>query len=438
MVMPTWNNGPMCGQAIRTLYEYTEFDKYGKLLVIENSPEADPELAAMCAKYGAELYRPEENLGWMKSINLGIRRMAPVPYFTMCNDDVVFPQDRNFWSRTIELLNRDEVVGVGPISNYVMGWQFYQLPVEGEVGEVPFLIGFCATYRYNALLQVKGLDETLPGGDDLDLSIRLKEYGKLLCDRRSFLYHYGSRTGPRVHGDWDSLEAQHKTMNALIKKHGMIPWYRCVNGPWKVYRETEPSSVDLATIQRVSNAVSALGAHLQELGVFPYEGSCTMKALEFLIQETKDAAVVCEVGFNAGLSACALLEGNSRLKVVSFDIGEWPTVGPASDYLAQKYGVRHTLRLGDSRVRVPEYLRTPHTFDLTLIDGGHDFETAWADLQNLAPVSRKIMMDDTNMPGVRKAWDLAIETKLVAPMGEYADTGAIVPRYWALGLGGVR
>lgn len=439
MVMPTWNNGPMCAQAIRTLYEYTEFEKYGTLLVIDNSLEPSEDVARACAKYGAEVYCPGENLGWMRSINVGLRRMVPVPFFNMCNDDVVFPQDRQFWPRTIELLSRPGVIGVGPISNYVMGWQYYQIPVEGTVGQVPFLIGFCATYSYRTLLEVKGLDETLPGGDDLDLSIRLRDRGMLLCDRRNYLYHYGSVTGNRVHSDWDSLQSQHKTLNALIRKHGMIAWYQCVNGPWKVYQQTEGSPVSVELLGEVSARVSALGAHLNDKGVEVYEGSCTLKALEFLVAHTANARVVLEVGFNAGLSSCAMLAANPDLKVYSFDIGEWPCVEVSRDYLMDKYGGRLNLTIGDSRLRVPEFLRG-HSgdFDFTLIDGGHDFEVAWADLQNLAPRSRKIMMDDTNMPGVRKAWDLAVSTGLVRPLGEYVDPAAFVPRYWALGLGGVR
>ena len=47
-----------------------------------------------------------------------------------------------------------------------------------------------------------------------------------MCDRRAFVYHYGFRTGERVHGDrtvpggWNSPQMVQKTANSLIAKHG--------------------------------------------------------------------------------------------------------------------------------------------------------------------------------------------------------------------------
>jgi GT2 family glycosyltransferase len=184
MVMPTWKNEAMCAEAIRTLYEYTNFEEYGDLLVVANS-EVGSEFLKVCQKYDVEIYTPEENLGWMRSINYGLDDVcATRPFFTMCNDDVVFPQDKAFWPRTLKLFDDPKVAGVGPTSNYVMGWQHYQVPVGDQVGEVNLLVGFCATYRTAALRQVGILDTELPGGDDLDLSIRMRAAGyKLLCDR---------------------------------------------------------------------------------------------------------------------------------------------------------------------------------------------------------------------------------------------------------------
>ena len=48
------------------------------------------------------------------------------------------------------------------------------------------------------------MDAKLPGGDDFDVSIRLRNAGyKLLIDPQSFLVHYGFKTGQRVHGGPD-------------------------------------------------------------------------------------------------------------------------------------------------------------------------------------------------------------------------------------------
>lgn len=439
MVMPTWNNAAMCAEAIRTLYEYTDFERYGELLIVDNSPEASDSLGVIAARYGVRVHWPGVNLGWMGGVNYGIESIGQMPFFTMCNDDVVFPQDRAFWPRTLKLFEDPKVGGVGPISNYAMGWQYHRVSPPGQIGEVNLLVGFCATYRTEMLRAIGLLDVTLPGGDDFDLSIRVRAAGyKLLCDRRSFLYHYGSATGLRLHNDWDSLQSQHKTLNAIAHKHGMKAWYHTVQGPWITYLEAEQSGVSEKTLEIVAREITDLGAALGARGISWIEGSCTVKQIEFIIEHTRGAADACETGFNAGMSACTMLAANPSLWLASFDIGRWDCVEPAAEYLRKKFGDRLDLCLGDSRRTLPSRIWTMAFFDFTLIDGGHDYETAYSDLKYLAPRSRKIMMDDIRMPGVRRAWDQAVSEGLVTSLGEYMDMDATVPRFWALGLGGVK
>jgi len=437
MVMPTWNNAKMCAEAIRTLYEYTEFEKYGELLVIDNSPERDALFYDRLEEFNVGYFRPEKNLGWMGSINEGFDRSSN-QLFTMVNDDVIFPQDKQFWPRTIEIFKDPEVAGVGPISNYVMGMQFQGVQVPGQVGEVSYLIGFCATYRTSVLEAVGPLDETLPGGDDLDLSIRIRAVGhKLLCDRRSFLYHYGSVTGNRVHSDWDTHESQLKTNNALIRKHGFKRWYNGISASWKVYKEAEPSTVSDEKLARVMAEIDKLAVYIGSIGATVVEGSCTPKQVEFLLEHTKDAVQICEIGMNAGLSTCAMLKGNSEALVFSFDLGAWPYTAPVRDYLRREFSPRLISVFGDSKKTVPRVIGGL-VFDFTLVDGGHDEETALADIVNLAPRSRKMMVDDTMMPGVRCALDRAIKEGVVTDVEEFSDTSSMPARHWALVSGGVK
>lgn len=438
MVMPTWKNETMCGEAIRTLYDYTDFAQHGELIVIDNAPNGT-HLANICAKYGAR-YRPQtENLGWMRSINSAWDHECTTPLFTMCNDDVVFPQDREFWPRTFKLFEDDEEVGgVGPISNYVMGAQYFQLQLPGQVGEVKYLIGFCATYRANTFWSLGGLDSTLPGGDDLDFALRIAKETpdkKLLCDRRSFLYHYGSVTGNRVHNDWDSHQAQLKTANALIAKHGLAQWYACVSGGWKVYLEAEDSQVSPETMQRIGAKLTALNQHLANHDVAAHEGSSTVKQIEYLVARTRGWKRVAEIGFNAGVSALTMLEANPALELISFDLGKWPTVGISGAYLKAQYGDRFKLILGDSQETLPAFYPGMAPFDFVFVDGGHDYDVAFSDLVNVAPHSKIVVIDDLNMPGVRKAWNQAVAAGIVKQTGIYVDNSPGVARQWAEGEG---
>ena len=168
-----------------------------------------------------------DNIGWERALALGLQASSE-PRVLFLNDDVLFLRTQRHWlARLHEDLDDPTVAAVGPSSNMVAGPQSttQQLPAPRYLAR--YLIGFCMLIRRSALDQVGGVDTTLPGGDDIDLSIRLRQAGyTLVCDRRSFVYHYGYRTGHRVHGGpeapwgWNSPAMIGATALALKAKHG--------------------------------------------------------------------------------------------------------------------------------------------------------------------------------------------------------------------------
>ena len=112
-----------------------------------------------------------------------------------------------------------------------------------------------------------------------------------------------------------------------------------------------------------------------------------------------DIKYALEIGFNAGHSAEIFLEKNPNVKLFSFDIGQYPYVSLAKKYIDQKYPNRHTLILGNSTMAIPQFFENFHMkFDLIFIDGGHEYETAKADLQNCALLAHSktmVLFDDT-------------------------------------------
>lgn len=207
VAIPTWNNPEQLKNALASLAR-TDIQDYGEVRVVDNGGS-------------------NQNLGWCGGINKALREAPPSDLFCMCNDDVVFPPG-DFWRKLIRWFDSARIGGVGPISNYVAGLQHASLAQLPPAHTTNLLIGFCALYRRELLKD--GLDEALPGGDDLDLSIRVRKTHVLAVDRTAFLYHLGAQTGRRVHPNyWDSRDHQHKTMNAIIRKHGFRRWYDCVN-----------------------------------------------------------------------------------------------------------------------------------------------------------------------------------------------------------------
>jgi len=116
-----------------------------------------------------------------------------------------------------------------------------------------------------------------------------------------------------------------------------------------------------------------------------------------------------EIGFNAGHSAEIFLNSRGDLTLTSFDLGIHKYVSVAKEYIDATYPSRHALILGDSTKSVPVYsqIKKDIKFDLIFIDGGHEYETAKADLENCFHLAHKdtiVILDDTIFT---KGWENA-------------------------------
>ena len=231
IAIPTWNNFKQLVDCLLTLTLYVEYPF--KIVVINNGAAVDAdglEFEARLRKFvkypHIEVIQAPENLGWQKAINLAFLEKCDTELFAMANDDLVFiPWCRGFLRQLCGYFNHPEIGAVGPSSNYVMGSQNL-LDLRGSVAfETTLLIGFFMVVRSDVFAEVGGLDEGLPGGDDLDLSILIRKAGyRLLVDRSCYVHHIGSQTGQRL-SHWNTPSHVDLTNNALIRKHGVRAWY---------------------------------------------------------------------------------------------------------------------------------------------------------------------------------------------------------------------
>ena len=134
--------------------------------------------------------------------------------------------------------------------------------------------------------------------------------------------------------------------------------------------------------------------------------------MQSLLQNLPPRSRVCEIGFLTGTSAERALRAGHD--VVSFDLGgENALMGYSA--LKAKYGDdRIQVLWGDSTETVPQ--APPLNCDVFLVDGGHDVETAKADLFNIQKhvnPSTLVVMDDVYCQqswcqGPTKAWKEAL------------------------------
>jgi predicted O-methyltransferase YrrM len=112
------------------------------------------------------------------------------------------------------------------------------------------------------------------------------------------------------------------------------------------------------------------------------------------------AKSVSEIGFNGGHSSLVMLASGVE-KVVEFDIGEHGYTRPAFEHIKSLFPERSfEIYFGDSSNTVPEYHKNNKnvTFDIVIVDGGHQHHQAVQDIKNMAKLARKdtiLMIDDT-------------------------------------------
>ena len=223
IIIPSYDNLAYLEPCLKSILMYTTGVRY-HIYVVNNGalwtvkPFSDPRMTILEAG---------SNLGWEGGLQVGLEYSSE-EYVVFLNDDTLLPPSSARWLAHMSRHLCDPRIGaVGPASNCVAGAQAIGFLHPEPVFAVRYLIGFCLLIRRSTLAAVGGIDVTLPGGDDIDLSIRLRQAGyTLLADRGVFVYHHGFVTGTRVYGNhlqpggWNSPEMTQRTMAALAAKHG--------------------------------------------------------------------------------------------------------------------------------------------------------------------------------------------------------------------------
>ena len=239
IIIPTFDNYQMLSACLSSFLgsiDTTSRDMLNIIVVNNGKPEMKEGFPEM---EGVTIYNAGANLGWEGGLKFGLQ-YAKAPFVIFANDDIRLLQGHKQWVWNMLSTFNDPAVGAaGPCSNFVMGQQNIFYDSNKTLLETKYLIGFFLMLRREALEKAGGVDDTLPGGDDIDLSIRLRDAGyKLVCRRDVFVYHHGAQTGNRVHeGYWNSHAQQEKTNFAIIRKHGMLKFWETVVIGWMEQRE---------------------------------------------------------------------------------------------------------------------------------------------------------------------------------------------------------
>ena len=236
IIIPSFNNPDFLNPCLRSIAQTGRLGDYLEVIVVNNGKQ--PIKDQMGNFPSIRVLEPGGNLGWEGGLALGLKN-SDTPFVCFQNDDTHVPKACDqFYEKLMNPFKGETVSAVGPVSTVVTGIQstFHpQTPMALQ--EVSYLIFFCVMIRRKHLEEVGGIDQTLPGGDDFDLSIRLRKAGKkLIVNPEAFCIHHGFKTGNRLRGDhtvsggWNSTEMIERTNQALIRKHGFKTYLKTVRG----------------------------------------------------------------------------------------------------------------------------------------------------------------------------------------------------------------
>lgn len=236
IIIPTYNNPEQLNACVNSIL-HTGFlnTGLGEVIIVNNGKQN-------CKDYYKHISQIKvidcvDNLGWEGGLLEGLKH-TDAKFVCFQNDDTHIPYvaQQQFYQNMLAFFADDKVGAVGPVTTTCAGVQSIFNPhTLPTVSELNWLIFFCVIVRRAALDSVGGVDNTLPGGDDFDLSIRLRKAGhKILCVPMSFIIHHGFQTGTRVHGGqdkiggWNSAQMTERTNQALIKKHGFKTFFETI------------------------------------------------------------------------------------------------------------------------------------------------------------------------------------------------------------------
>ncbi len=237
IIIPTYDNPSFLGPCVNSILAHTQSRENLRIIIVNNGSK---EIENLITRHPFITFvHAGKNLGWEGGLKLGLEH-SKSPVVCFMNDDTYVPYASSLWlAKCLSEFRNPHVAAVGPSTNVVRGYQniFLDQTAGYYAPYASLLIGFCIFVRRSDLEAAGGIDDALPGGDDLDLSIRLRKLGKkLVICRDVFVFHHGFKTGERVRGGpdrpggWNSKEMTDITNHALIKKHGLKVFLECNNG----------------------------------------------------------------------------------------------------------------------------------------------------------------------------------------------------------------
>jgi len=244
IIIPVFNQLNYTKLAIESIRKYTNVPY--EIIVIDNG-STDRTYEYLLSLGDVKVIRNPQNYGFPKAVNQGLSASMG-EYIVILNNDVIVT---NRWlERLLEHLYDNSISIIGPMSNYVSGFQvldgaekFYSN--DGKIDEealqkfadeiyiknrgkrlvCPRVAGLCMLIKRDVINKIGGFDERFSPGnfEDDDYCLRATLAGfKIAVARDVFIHHFGSKSF-KANGDKKFLEILRRNERIFINKWGAKP-----------------------------------------------------------------------------------------------------------------------------------------------------------------------------------------------------------------------
>ncbi|HKQ04907.1 MAG TPA: glycosyltransferase [Blastocatellia bacterium] len=237
IIIVTFNNLALNRLCVESLYARTEWPNFEVIIIDNASSDGTPDYLREAERELPDLrvILNDENLGFAKANNQGLRRATGELLVLLNNDTVV---TRGWMTAMIRHLYAERVIGlIGPVTNAISnearievgyesigempGWAArYVREHDNDTFAIPMLAMFCVAMRREVFDKVGLLDERFGVGmfEDDDYCRRLESAGyQLCCTRDSFIHHW-QRASFRLLGEDEYLRIYHENRNKYESK----------------------------------------------------------------------------------------------------------------------------------------------------------------------------------------------------------------------------
>ena len=212
IIIVTYNNLDLTKQCLNSIFKKTAYPNYEVIVVDNNSSDGTKEYLSELEKKDerVKIILNEENLGFAKANNMGIKNSRD-DYIILLNNDTIVT--RGWIINLLKHLKKD-IGMVGPVTNSIGNEakinvyyenlnemdafaEYYTSKHFGESFEIKVLAMFCVATKRKIIEKVGMIDERYEIGmfEDDDYAMALKSKGyRLLCAEDVFIHHFGGAT----------------------------------------------------------------------------------------------------------------------------------------------------------------------------------------------------------------------------------------------------